>query len=355
MADGEITRRRFGPALHTLYSELGDRLRDAEIEGLLDRERSFIRRTRHGNRYGYSRRFVSENGGDRREEHYLGPDTSGMHERFERLKQQAEDAKLAARARRRLVRQLVGAGFPHPDRRTGRVLEELARAGVFRLGGVLIGSHAFAAYSGHLGVRPPEQQIRTSDGDVASRNPVHVAITEQAHPRFRDAIDRAERFVDIPSLDRRTPSTERRTADKELKIELLTPLTGPPRKSAASIRTMGAHAHPLRFLDYLIADTISAVVLTGTGVLVQVPSPERYALHKLIVARKRSPGEQAKRAKDRAQAASLLAILLMDSPEDVTDAWADLASRGDGWERPARQSMQQLPEDVATRLRDLLS
>ena len=349
MADNTLATNRYGPTQHAIYSELVDRLRDAEIEGLLDQERSFICRTRKGNRYWYSRRFVTENGGDRREEHYLGRDTPDLRERIARLREQAQDAKTAARARRRLVRQLVEAGFPYPDRRTGRVLEELARAGVFRLGGVLVGSHAFATYHGQLGVRLPEEHAKTSDVDVAAFAHVQIAISERADPNLGDAIGRAERFLAVPSLNRKSPPTGWRTADKELKVELLTPLIGRPKASAALVPMMGAHADPIRFLDYLFVDTVPAVVLTGTGVLVRVPAPERYAVHKLIVARKRPPGDRTKRAKDRAQAASLLEVLLLDAPEDVAEAWADLVKRGKGWEQPARQTLKQLPDALTAR------
>ena len=56
---------------------------------------------------------------------------------------------------------------------------------------------------------------------------------------------------------------------------------------------------PLRFLDYLIHQTIDAVVPHGAGVLVSVPPPERYACHKLIVAQRRSGSHKRdKAAKD---------------------------------------------------------
>jgi len=148
------------------------------------------------------------------------------------------------------VRQLVEAGFPYPDRRTGRVLEELSRAGVFRLGGVLVGSHAFATYHGLLGVRLPEEHAKTSDVDVAASTRVQIAISERADPNLGDAIGRAERFVAVPSLNRKSPPTGWRSADKELKVELLTPLIGRPKATAALVTTMGAHADPIRFLDY---------------------------------------------------------------------------------------------------------
>ena len=48
--------------------------------------------------------------------------------------------------------------------------------------------------------------------------------------------------------------------------------------------TLGVHAQSLHHLNYLISEPIQAVVLYRNGVLVQVPRPERFAIHKLIVA-----------------------------------------------------------------------
>ena len=49
------------------------------------------------------------------------------------------------------------------------------------------------------------------------------------------------------------------------------------------IRRLNAAAEPLRFLDFLIEDPISAVMISGTPCLVRVSQPARYALHKLIL------------------------------------------------------------------------
>jgi hypothetical protein len=43
----------------------------------------------------------------------------------------------------------------------------------------------------------------------------------------------------------------------------------------------------LRFLVFLILDREPAILLHATGVLVSVPAPQRFVLHKLIVARRR--------------------------------------------------------------------
>jgi hypothetical protein len=75
-----------------------------------------------------------------------------------------------------------------------------------------------------------------------------------------------------------------------------------------TLPAIGTMAIPLRFLDFLIYDAIPAAMLHDGGVLVNVPRPERYALHKLIVSRRRREGA-AKIDKDVAQAEILLGIL----------------------------------------------
>src|SRR5690606_28008099 len=111
-----------------------------------------------------------------------------------------------------------------------------------------------------------------------------------------------------------------------------------------------AHATPLRFLDYLIHRTEPAVVPFGAGVLVNLPLPERYACHKLIVAQRRIATRRDKAPKDLAQAAALLTVLLEDRPDEVADAWAELLARGPAWRRAALASHRRLPAEIRDRL-----
>ncbi len=92
--------------------------------------------------------------------------------------------------------------------------------------------------------------------DVAAFTRVQIAISEHADPNLGDAIGRAERFVAVPSLNRKSPPTGWRTADKEPKVELLTPLIGRPKAGAALVPVMGAHADPLPRLLRRIAVAI---------------------------------------------------------------------------------------------------
>jgi hypothetical protein len=100
----------------------------------------------------------------------------------------------------------------------------------------------------------------------------------------------------------------------------------------------------LNDLNFLIADPIHAVALYRSGVLVQIPRPERYAIHKLIISDRRHGGpDQAKSVKDRGQASFLIGVLSQDRPNDLADAYADALSRGPRWRHRLRTRLAKMP------------
>ena len=109
----------------------------------------------------------------------------------------------------------------------------------------------------------------------------------------------------------------------------------------------------MNYLNFLIADPIHAVALYRSGVLVQIPRPERYAIHKLIVADRRHGGpDQAKSVKDRGQASFLIDVLAQDRPDDLAEAYADALSRGPRWRHRINSSLAKMPatKDVLAKL-----
>jgi len=106
------------------------------------------------------------------------------------------------------------------------------------------------------------------------------------------------------------------------------------------------HAQPLEFMDYLIEDTQRAVVLSGAGIPVVVPSPGRFALHKLAVSQLRPISFQAKITKDIAQAASIIEILLEDNPGELLLAADKLKYRNDFLANHIKKGVERLPEKV---------
>ena len=134
------------------------------------------------------------------------------------------------------------------------------------------------------------------------------------------------------------------------KVEFLTPNTGSDDHADQPMPMPalgGAAAQPLRFLDFLIYQPVRAVLLHGAGVPVNVPSPEKFAVHKLIVASRRLADNDgtAKSRKDRMQAANIMeAMVEQRRSEDIADAFMEAFERGPAWKTALRDSLSQIDE-----------
>ena len=108
-------------------------------------------------------------------------------------------------------------------------------------------------------------------------------------------------------------------------------------------------AEPLRFLDFLIHLPERAVVLHGAGVPVLVPAPERFAVHKLIIATRRQTDRNgvAKSSKDRAQALSLMQAMTETRRTDaLADVFMEAWDRGDAWQEALAASLRTFDKDA---------
>lgn len=312
--------------LRTAYDDLVDRCAaDAFADAFSEGEGTFTSKTVRDRRYWYFQ--VPEANGSRKQR-YVGPETPELLERIKRHK----DARRDQRDRRTLVSTLVrSAGLPRPQPEIGQVIEALAAAGVFRLRGVLVGTVAYQTYSALLGIRLPAAALQTGDVDVAQFGDVSVAIGEKASAVL-DTLRKVDpSFRSIPHLNDRQRVTTYQAAGG-LRVDFLTPNVGPENEGPAALPALGTDAQPLRFLDFLIHEPEPAVLLHGTGVYVQVPSPQRYAVHKLIVARRRKQGV-GKHVKDAQQAAALLRVLVVKRPHELRAAWIEAFGRGPKWRR----------------------
>ncbi|MDE2488557.1 MAG: hypothetical protein KGO51_14280, partial [Alphaproteobacteria bacterium] len=293
-----------------LYSELAQRALDAAFSSDFDIEGRFVSQAVDGRRYWYF--DTAKDDGKGKHRRYVGPvDDPEITQRVETFK----DLKADHRARRKLVSTLVReAHLPRPDPMTGEVVQALAQGGFFRLRGVLVGTVAYQAYSPLLGVRLPEASLQTADADFAQFHSISAAVQDGMPPMLELLRTVDPTFRDIPHAadNRRSTAFVSRSG---FRVEFLTPNTGSADHDgapAAMPALGGAAAQPLRFLDYLIHEPVRAVLLHGAGVPVLVPAPERFAVHKLIVAaRRRLDGDSAAKAlKDLQQATRLIEALL---------------------------------------------
>ena len=149
-----------------------------------------------------------------------------------------------------------------------------------------------------LGTRLDAVAMQTGDADFAQFHEISVAIKDSMPP-ILEVLRQVDRtFREIPSQADGRVSTQFVSRDN-FKVEFLTPNQWSDDQAGKPV-PMPAAALPLRFPDYLIYEPIRAVLLHGSGVSVLIPSPERYAIHKLIVRsrRKEDRDATAKSSKD---------------------------------------------------------
>lgn len=322
--------------VQTLYAELVERLIALEAARTIgDLPGTFVTKQVKGQAYYYFQHVAP--GGSLRQL-YVGRKTAALDAvvgRFAEERQSRTDERAEVQ---RLCAQLRVGGAAKTDAASARILSALAAAAVFRLGGVLVGTHAFVALGNMLGVRWREGVLRTEDVDIAGERNLAVAIPRLTAdiPQVLASLEMG--FLPVPGLSPKEPSTSFKVRGRALRVDLLTPATGKPR-GPVRIHRFGTAAEPLAHLDFLLAEFQPAAIVDGGGVLVHVPQPARFALHKLVVARARPAAMQTKSGKDVDQAAQLIEVLARDRPGDLEAALDASRRRGGTWTKMLEQGV----------------
>jgi len=326
------------PALlmQTTYAELLERSRAAAFNEAFSEDGTFISKTVNERRYWYFQR----SSGAGREQKYIGPETPELLEQISEHKQTRDDE----RERRALVSALVRTyGLQRPIKEIGDIIQALARAGVFRLRGVLVGTVAYQTYAPMLGARLPHAILQTGDVDVAQFQNISVAVGDKTSPVL-DVLKNVDKtFRPVPHIHKRRIASY--VAKGGLRLDFLTPNEGPNTDVPQNLPALQTDAEPLRFLDFLIYDPEPATLLHNAGVYVTVPAPQRYAIHKLIVSRRRKEGT-AKRDKDIQQSAALLELLNDKRPYQLKDSWIEAFNRGPAWRDALEKGLIHIPPKI---------
>ncbi|SDO13462.1 hypothetical protein SAMN05216196_103503 [Lutimaribacter pacificus] len=277
---------------------------------------------------------------------YIGEDSEDLRERFSRQKAIATTEKQAERERARLMRTLRAEGYLMTDVGTGQVISAMARVGVFRLGGTLVGTQAFRCYEGELGIRIGfDRAAMTDDIDIASFGRLSLALGDNVDTPLAEVFTEMK-FDPVPVLDKGRVWKWRQT-DRQTLVEFLTPSFS-ATEELRDLPALGVSAQSLHFLNYLIAEPLQSPLLYRSGVLIQVPRPERFAIHKLIVADRRRGGpDELKSRKDRAQAEFLIEVLHQDRPEDLKEALETALERGPAWRSRISATLERMPRTKA--------
>lgn len=321
--------------VHTTYAELLERGATSAFSDAFPENGVFISKTVKNRRYWYFQLPTERD----RTQRYVGPETPELLERIERHREARSDES----ERRALVSVLVRFGMPRPAPNIARVIDALARAGIFRVRSVLVGTTAYQTYSAMLGEKLPSTLLQTGDIDIAQFASTSKAVEDRTVPVLDVLQTTGQTFRDVAKPVRGRPPTSYQTQRGDLRVDFLTPNEGADTDEPTFLPALQTYAQPLRFLDFLIHETEPAMLLYDAGIYVTVPAPERYALHKLILAQRRTSG---KREKDLHQADALLKVLVEKRPGELKTVWEEATGRGGKWRQLLLNGLGQLPQQA---------
>ena len=320
----------------TAYAELFEQTREFELtNALAGLTGSFHKLTRKGKRYWY---FAYRDLDQKTRMAYVGPDDERVRALVERFEKIRRDKPLAPAARSALA---LGCSPSVPKH--FRIIKRLAEYGFFRAGGVLIGTHAFLAMGNLLGVRWSDGSA-TLDVDFAhaGRN-ISVALPANLRIDVHCALESLEMgLLPLAQFDGTVGAQYRNPSDQELRLDFVTSAT---RKGKPVVMPdLNLALEPLKFMEFSLEQTTQGCVIGNLGAcIVNLPAPERYAVHKLIVYGERPLSERAKSTKDLLQAACLASYFTQtDQIEIFNAAWRDALGRGKGWRQRALKGKRAL-------------
>lgn len=322
-------------AAQTAYAELLHSAQAHDLHRGVGRlNGSFASKRVKGRTYWY---FAYRDVGGALRQLYIGPDEARVRRLIERFREEAPKSLVP------LARSAAALGCGGVVPRHFRIVRRLAEYGFFHAGGVLVGTHAFLCMGNLLGVRFYDA-VRTLDVDFAhaGRN-ISVALPANIRVDVHKALDSLEMgFLPMTEFHAGGGATYFNPRDPELRLDFLTPLA---RGAARSVRVpnLNVALQPLPFMEFPLQGTTQAALLCEEGaVAVNIPSPARFAVHKLIVYGERKGAQRLKAQKDLHQAAALVERLATTAPEELAEAWPDALGRGPGWRKRALQGRNAL-------------
>lgn len=258
---------------------------------------------------------------------YVGPDdeaTRRLMAAHTNPQQRSEQSALL-----RMARAAIEYGGTEIPLKHARVITRLRDYGFFAAAGILVGTHAFLAYQNHFGVRWGAGAF-TPDLDFAHAGKnLSIALPSSLTLDGRAPIDSLGMgFIPVQSN-----TTFKKPDEPDFDLYFLTSVsrTG---DQPVYLPALNLTLQPLKFMELSLEDPIRATLLTRNGpVVVNVPQPHRFALHKLIVHGERPLAQRVKANKDLAQAGALIDYLLDHDGDELIHTWEDVVTRGPGWAR----------------------
>jgi hypothetical protein len=217
-----------------------------------------------------------------------------------------------------------------------RIIKRLSEYGFFPAGGILIGTHAFLAMGNMLGVRWHDGAA-TLDVDFAHAGQnVSLALSADIQIDVHGVLESLEMgLLPISRFNGKAGARYSNPKDSELRLDFVTGMT---RDGLSVVMPkLNLALEPLKFMEFSLERPIQGCIFSNLGsCIVNLPAPERYAIHKLIVCGERPASQRTKSSKDLLQAASLVGYFLKNGRIDLFNAaWRDAICRGKGWRERA--------------------
>lgn len=309
----------------TAYAQLLDvALSTEHFRSVADLPGAFAFKMVKGHKYWY---FQYTEPSGKLKQVFVGPDSDEVKSLMSKKLDSAISAQLQP-----LAASAVALGCGEILPKHIRVVSRLAEYGFFSAGGVLVGTHAFQAYGNMLGVQWGDSS-RTQDIDFAhAGKSISLVLPSNIEVNTHDAINSLGMgLLPISGLSSKAGASYLSPKDPSFRLDFLTTL----HRGFEDIYQhpkLNISLQPLKFMEFSLEQIQRAVLFNKEGaVVVNIPHPARYALHKLIVYGEREGAFVAKASKDLMQAASLLKLLGERRPWDIEEAWTDLKGRGKGW------------------------
>ena len=320
----------------TAYAELFEQTRAFEMtNALAGLKGSFQKLDRNGKAYWY---FAYRDTDPKVRMAYVGPDEPRVQALIARFAKIRQDKPLAPAAR-----SAIALGCAPVAPKHFRIIKRLAEYGFFRAGGILIGTHAFLALGNMLGVRWSDGAA-TLDVDFAhaGRN-ISVALPASIKLDVHGALESLEMgLLPITQFNGLAGAQYRNPKDQELRVDFVTSMTR--SNKVVVLPELNLALEPLKFMEFSLEQTTQGCIFGNLGAcVVNLPAPERFAVHKLIIYGERPVSERVKSKKDLLQAASLASYFCENGQAAIFNhAWQDALQRGKGWKMRAIQGREAL-------------
>ncbi len=318
-------------AAQTAFASLSSASMVETVRHIANLPGSFSLKTIKGKPYWY---YQTPDLTGKQKQIFIGPATAEM----DGLVEQHRRGGAGQQHLKRLAQQAVAAGCTYLTPTHAKIVTRLADAGFFQAGGILVGTHVFMGYQNYLGIQwASSAQTLDLDFAHAGKN-VSIAIPSDVKMDMGSVIDSLKMgFVPVKSL-----TTYVKSDETDLQIDFVTSLHR-GGDTPVLVKALNATMQPLKFMEFSMESPMQMALLSQQGgILVNVPPPEKYAVHKLLVHGERPQSMRVKAAKDLEQAAALIEYLGEYDKPALSDAWRDLNHRGPGWRSRAQQGLQAL-------------